>query len=210
GPRPAAGRRTRGRDCCGRCSPGSARSAGCRSGSARPRPAAAPRHRRVLEAASGGPTGRGLVPGRRWRLRPGCKALSPQRLATWRFTLLSTKHEASGATVYTEHFLVKRNQGRRPMVVQQTTRLPEPELQVPIATVMVADVSEHGPDVIWDLKPTLLKLFIAHGAMDVHGIHLGGEPAPGKPLATRSCQQAISDGGDSPLIRHEEWEHQAV
>ena len=45
---------------------------------------------------------------------------------------LSTKHEASGATVYPAHLPVERDQRRGPMVVQEAAGLPHVELQVPV------------------------------------------------------------------------------
>src|SRR5690554_5828288 len=94
--------------------------------------------------------------------------------------------------------------------MKQAARLPKPKLQVPMAKVVVADVGEHGPDVVGDLKPTLAKLFVVHGTKDAHGIHPGGEPTLGEPLTLLRRRQAVTDRRDGPLVRHAEWDHQAA
>lgn len=76
-----------------------------------------------------------------------------------------------------------------------------------MAAVVVTDVGEHGPDVVWNFQPTLAKLLIAHGAMDAHRRHLRGEPALGEPLTLRRGLEALHDRGDGLLVWHEEREH---
>src|SRR5690606_31351912 len=103
-----------------------------------------------------------------------------------------------------EHIPVERDQRRRPMVIEQAARLPEPELQVPMTTIVILDVREHRPDVVWDFQAAFPQLFINHRTVDAHRLSQGGEAALGKPLPPWRGQQAVMNGRDGPLVGHEE------